>query len=82
MNPISQDDLQARITQNIDLLRLTRDPLLQSAVRMLTDALADAVAHDEDPVPLSQQTRVALGMVEAMQDAHLTLFGFSPRKGA
>jgi hypothetical protein len=53
----------------------TKDPLVASAIRVITDAYTDAVVEGLEEVTLSPQQAIALEMLQRMEDAHLTLFG-------
>lgn len=57
------------------LFTATHDPLIPSAIKLIADA-ATSTLLDEDYEPTPQQ-RIAIGMVEAMCDAYLCLYGFS-----
>lgn len=55
----------------------THDPVIPSAIRLLTDAYTQALVYDEPVVALSEQQSAALRYLQALADAHLTLFGES-----
>lgn len=74
---MTADDLFDLIAQARELHRLTRDPLLPSAVELLSRAASAAMQHPEAPPALTPQQQIAVRMVRRMEAARLTLMGFS-----
>lgn len=60
--------------------QITDDPLLPSAIHLLTDAATHALAAHRKTVVFYPQQEVALQMVLKLREAYLCLYGFSPCK--
>ena len=57
------------------LATLTRDPLVPSAIRLLTDAYTTALTQEADGTALTEQQALAYDFLLRMETAYLTLFG-------
>lgn len=71
-------ELFALIADAHALHRATKDPLLPSALQLMTEAAAGAMVHDDEQVVCSPQQALAVGMVQKLRDAYFVLYGFSP----
>lgn len=71
---MTPDTLMSHIQTAHALYRLTHDPLLPSAVALLTEAYVESTRRNTAP-ELTQQQTTAVQFLQNMQDAYLTLYG-------
>lgn len=79
MTPLAT--LDELILQAHRIHRLTKDPLVASAILVLTDRHLDAVVRDEEELDLSGQETLAAEMVQRLEDARFTLYGNDDHPG-
>lgn len=72
---MNSNELFGLITDANVLYTATHDPLIPSAIKLITEAATDKLV-DEAHEPTPQQW-LAIEMVETMRDAYLCLYGFS-----